>query len=526
MLVMTLHVDIVCENGTEKDKEFNGSEGLDWDDCVGTNDEREVSDERSKGMLKDNAGMDGNSNNEVNAKKFYSVSDLVNECFDNGNSKLIVKIECNSNVEKVENSPNRENAVNKTYANIVKHDDLPKNLNYIPTLITDSGNEVVIFDEDLVSKGSERWNLNLCGQFVGYVMNIHESSAGLNVVLEKGHWMVKNKPPFVTKWNTEIRMKKLEPKCLPVWVKMANVSLEAWTVEGISAIASRLGKPMMMNTITATMCHKGIGNFEFTRVLVEMDAQKEFKKKIVFGHDVRQYKKDGAGKGRKDDPKTVEVYKEGKEDQNSGKHEGNGKEVHQEYISNTSNGSNVDRFQVDADNLNKEGDGSKVQHNKWNVKEKVVEEIRNTANKFSILNSLPEDNDQEIRILKGRMILDEFLNKKMQPNLIESMTWSKDMINYFKEKWEKDRQKEINEALDRRKLWKGLINDYIYVNGKPWCIAGDMNVILHPDEHSCRSSIMNPDMMEFQDCLNAIDVEDIGILYRVDGDDFMRYVMI
>ncbi|GKE70083.1 reverse transcriptase domain-containing protein, partial [Tanacetum coccineum] len=83
----------------------------------------------------------------------------------------------------------------------------------------------------------------------------------------------------------------------------------------------------------------------------------------------------------------------------------------------------------------------------WNVKEKVVEEIRKSANKFSILNTLPEDDDHEIRILKGRMIVDEFLNKKMQPNLIKSMTWSKDMINYFKEKWESDRQKYINKEI-------------------------------------------------------------------------------
>ncbi|GKE25806.1 RNA-directed DNA polymerase, eukaryota, reverse transcriptase zinc-binding domain protein [Tanacetum coccineum] len=67
----------------------------------------------------------------------------------------------------------------------------------------------------------------------------------------------------------------------------------------------------------------------------------------------------------------------------------------------------------------------------------------------------------------------------------------------------------VNKGLDRRELWKVLINDYIYVNGKPWCIDGDMNVILPPNEHYCGSSIMNPDMMEFQDCLNAIEVEDI-----------------
>ncbi|GJZ22252.1 MAK10-like protein [Tanacetum coccineum] len=38
-----------------------------------------------------------------------------------------------------------------------------------------------------------------------------------------------------------------------------------------------------------------------------------------------------------------------------------------------------------------------------------------------------------------------------------------------------------------------------YVNRKPWCIAGDMNVILQPNEQSCGPSIMSADMMDFQD---------------------------
>ncbi|GKA45646.1 RNA-directed DNA polymerase, eukaryota, reverse transcriptase zinc-binding domain protein [Tanacetum coccineum] len=44
---------------------------------------------------------------------------------------------------------------------------------------------------------------------------------------------------------------------------------------------------------------------------------------------------------------------------------------------------------------------------------------------------------------------------------------------------------------------------------KPWCIVGDMNVTLHPNKHSYGSSTMTADMMEFQDCLNEIEVEDI-----------------
>nr|GEU30464.1 hypothetical protein [Tanacetum cinerariifolium] len=271
---------------------------------------------------------------------------------------------------------------NVSYANMVKKDEVPKNLNYIPIMVTDIGSEVVIFDEMLVKKGSKRWCLTIYGQFVGYAMNIHElrynirimwgkfgvteihafknghyvfkfrDNKGLNVVLDKGPWMK-----------------------LHVWVKMVNVPLEAWSINGISALASRLGKPLMMDTMTTNMCYKGVGNLEYARVLVEMDAEKHFKKEIEI-----QYR-----------------------DQN-----------------NNIKGSK------------KSNDGNHVMRNKWNVKDKEVDELR-TANKYFVLESLLEDNDQEPRMLKERMIVDKFLHKKVQPTLIESMSWSKDMIRYFKE---------------------------------------------------------------------------------------------
>lgn len=44
------------------------------------------------------------------------------------------------------------------------------------------------------------------------------------------------------------------------------------------------------------------------------------------------------------------------------------------------------------------------------------------------------------------MVVDNFLNKKLQPNCIESSTWTPDMIRYFKDQWELDRLKEKEEA--------------------------------------------------------------------------------
>ncbi|GKD07096.1 retrotransposon protein, putative, ty1-copia subclass [Tanacetum coccineum] len=52
---------------------------------------------------------------------------------------------------------------------------------------------------------------------------------------------------------------------------LLNVPLEAWSVRGISTLANRL---IMMDNITASMCHNGSGRAGYARILVEIDAKK------------------------------------------------------------------------------------------------------------------------------------------------------------------------------------------------------------------------------------------------------------
>ncbi|GJR19678.1 hypothetical protein Tco_0968205 [Tanacetum coccineum] len=125
------------------------------------------------------------------------------------------------------------------------NNEAPKKLNYKPTVINENGVEVVIFDEMIVKKGSERWNLTISGYFVGY-------------------WMAPNE------------------------LRMTEVPLEAWSTDGISALSSSLGIPLIMDAMTASMCHSGMGRTDFARVLIEMDASKEFKSVIEV-----QYKDSG-----------------------------------------------------------------------------------------------------------------------------------------------------------------------------------------------------------------------------------------
>nr|GEU95971.1 hypothetical protein [Tanacetum cinerariifolium] len=73
---------------------------------------------------------------------------------------------------------------------------------------------------------------------------------------------------------------KAEPKKLPVWVKMLNVPMEAWSVKRISALASIIEKPIIMDKVTIKMCVTGVGRIGFTRVLVEINAEKGIKDKI------------------------------------------------------------------------------------------------------------------------------------------------------------------------------------------------------------------------------------------------------
>ena len=69
-------------------------------------------------------------------------------------------------------------------------------------------------------------------------------------------------------------MDRREPDVLPISVKLGNVPLEAWTTHGISALASRLGKPLVMDSVTADMCRLGVGRIGYDRVMIEVSAKK------------------------------------------------------------------------------------------------------------------------------------------------------------------------------------------------------------------------------------------------------------
>ncbi|KAL4563396.1 hypothetical protein LXL04_027437 [Taraxacum kok-saghyz] len=75
----------------------------------------------------------------------------------------------------------------------------------------------------------------------GFYLFKFSTEQGMMNVLQSEHWMIKDPGTCLTKAKHDK---------VPVWVKIHDIPLEAWSVEGIGRIASRIGIPYDMDTYT------------------------------------------------------------------------------------------------------------------------------------------------------------------------------------------------------------------------------------------------------------------------------------
>ncbi|GKE33068.1 nucleotide-diphospho-sugar transferase [Tanacetum coccineum] len=66
-----------------------------------------------------------------------------------------------------------------------------------------------------------------------------------------------------------------------VWVKLHGVPVTAFSEDGLSAIATKLGTPLMLDSYTSDMCMQSWGRLSFSRVMIELQADVELKDNIV-----------------------------------------------------------------------------------------------------------------------------------------------------------------------------------------------------------------------------------------------------
>nr|GEU90229.1 hypothetical protein [Tanacetum cinerariifolium] len=66
-----------------------------------------------------------------------------------------------------------------------------------------------------------------------------------------------------------------------LWVKIHKVPVLAYSEDGLSIIATQIGKPIMLDAFTTTMCAEPWGRLGFARALIEVTTEKELKSQVT-----------------------------------------------------------------------------------------------------------------------------------------------------------------------------------------------------------------------------------------------------
>nr|XP_043630013.1 uncharacterized protein LOC122601309 [Erigeron canadensis] len=118
---------------------------------------------------------------------------------------------------------------------------------------------------------------------VGFFIFQFDSKEGMTQVLEKGHWMICSTPNFLNEWTPNVSLVKGDMTNVPVWIKLYDVPLVAYTKDGLSMLASKLGRPVLLDSYTSHMCLQSWGRHSFARALIELGATKDFKDSLIVG---------------------------------------------------------------------------------------------------------------------------------------------------------------------------------------------------------------------------------------------------
>lgn len=95
---------------------------------------------------------------------------------------------------------------------------------------------------------------------------------GMLAVLEGGPWVIRSKPIFLNVWSPMAKLVKEDIRKVVVWVKIHDVPIAAYTDDGLSMIATKLGSPKLLETYTSNMCTDAWGRSSYARALIEISA--------------------------------------------------------------------------------------------------------------------------------------------------------------------------------------------------------------------------------------------------------------
>ncbi|KAL0295476.1 UNVERIFIED_CONTAM: hypothetical protein Sradi_6834400 [Sesamum radiatum] len=183
------------------------------------------------------------------------------------------------------------------------HNSSRKTLTYIPPSVQ-NGEILVRPSIDMIREGSNRWNTTAVGYFLGKRPYFHhlndfvrsiwpavrevkatsngffffqfKTVAAMEEVLEGGPWLYLGQPIVLQKWEPGMVLRKLKHTEVPVWIKLRHLPVELWTTDGLSIVASGIGRPLYPDAIT-----RACTRLDFARVCVMLNVNSKLPKHIV-----------------------------------------------------------------------------------------------------------------------------------------------------------------------------------------------------------------------------------------------------
>ncbi|GJS72429.1 hypothetical protein Tco_0705270 [Tanacetum coccineum] len=107
------------------------------------------------------------------------------------------------------------------------------------------------------------------------------SKEGLEQVLQRGPWMIRKSPIILTKWSSSLSLKRCEVTSVAVWVRLHGVPILAYSEDGLSLIATQIGKPLLLDAFTSSMCVESRSRISFARALIKVSSESELTSKVT-----------------------------------------------------------------------------------------------------------------------------------------------------------------------------------------------------------------------------------------------------
>ncbi|KAL0295452.1 UNVERIFIED_CONTAM: hypothetical protein Sangu_3198400 [Sesamum angustifolium] len=179
------------------------------------------------------------------------------------------------------------------------HNSSRKTLNFIPPSVQ-NGEVIVRPSIDTIRAGSHRWKLLLldifwaknltsttlmnCDLFGRVCVMLKQRRTGSSFsnlkrsrpwrnVIEGGPWLYLGQPIVLQKWEPGMVLRKLKHTEVPVWIKLRHLPVELWTTEGLSTVASGIGRPLYPDAIT-----RACTRLDFARVCIMLNVSSKLPK--------------------------------------------------------------------------------------------------------------------------------------------------------------------------------------------------------------------------------------------------------